>query len=81
MDDSEIKKNTNAGSRKKLLAIAGLIAAPITIFIIEFIRIGDTEKALLITTEMVKGCGWAFVVRFGLASLEIGVWAFWAFGG
>ena len=61
--------------------IAGLIAAPITIFLFEFMRIGDTEKALHVTTEMVKGCGWAFVVRFGLAALEIGVWAFWAFGG
>jgi hypothetical protein len=30
---------------------------------------------------MILGCGWAFIVRFGLAGVQIGLYAYWAFGG
>ncbi len=60
--------------------IAGLISVPIALYFFEYMRLRNSEQAFQITKELIKGCGWAFVVRFGLAALEIGVWAFWAFG-
>lgn len=63
-----------------LTPIVGLVSVPITLYLFEYMRLKNSEEALQITKEMIKGCGWAFVVRFGLAALEIGLWAFWAFG-
>ena len=61
--------------------IAGLISVPIALYFFEYLRLRNSEEAFQITKELIKGCGWAFVIRFGLAALEIGIWAFWAFGG
>jgi len=61
--------------------IAGLIVAPLTLYITEYIRLNDSEEALKITKGMVLGCGWAFVVRFGLGAIQIGLYAAWAFTG
>jgi len=61
--------------------IAGLIAAPTTLYITEYIRLKDSDEAMQITRGMIIGCGWAFIVRFGLGAVQIGLYAFWAFGG
>ena len=60
--------------------LAGLAAAPITLYLVEYIRLRDAEKAIHATRGMMLGCGWAFVVRFGLGAFQIGLFAFWAFG-
>jgi len=60
--------------------LAGLVVAPVTLYITEYIRLRDAEKAIHATRGMMLGCGWAFVVRFGLGAFQIGLFAFWAFG-
>jgi hypothetical protein len=55
----------------------GLLAAPLVLYAAEYMRRRDWEQALAITRGMVLGCGWAFVVRFGLGLLKIGLWALW----
>lgn len=55
----------------------GLIAAPLTLFAVEFLRLGDSVEALHITRGLVIGWGKAFVVRFGLGVLMILLWGAW----
>ncbi|MGD8457801.1 MAG: DUF456 domain-containing protein [Anaerolineales bacterium] len=64
-----------------LTPIAGLIVVPVTLYLTEYIRLKNTEEAMRITRGMILGCGWAFIVRFGLAGVQIGLYAYWAFGG
>lgn len=60
--------------------LAGLIAAPLALYISENIRLKNSEEAIRITRGLVMGCGWAFVARFVLGTIKIGIYAFWAFG-
>ena len=65
-----------------LTPLAGLAAAPLTLFLAEFFRNQqDSRKAWQITSGLLMGCGWAFVVRFGLGFLAVGLYLWWAFGG
>lgn len=62
--------------------LAGLIAAPLSLFLAEFFRNKqDGKLAWKITSGLMVGCGWAFVVRFGLGVVTMGLFAWWAFGG
>jgi uncharacterized protein YqgC (DUF456 family) len=61
--------------------LTGLVVAPVTLYINEYIRLKDSEEAIRITRGMVLGCGWAFVIRFGLGAIQIGLYAVWAFRG
>ena len=58
--------------------IAGLVAAPLAMYLVEYQRHRETETAWRITRSMMAGWGLAFVVRFGLGALKIGLWAIWA---
>ncbi|HUF37656.1 MAG TPA: DUF456 domain-containing protein [Anaerolineales bacterium] len=58
--------------------VGGLIAAPLILFLVEYRRQGDHEKALQTVKAMAIGWGWAFVIRFGLGAVMIGLWAVWA---
>lgn len=58
----------------------GLIAAPIALYLAEYLRLRDTDQALEATRAMVVGCGWAFFVRFGLGALAVLTWIIWAWG-
>ena len=58
----------------------GLIAAPIALYLAEYVRRRDWEQAIKVTRGMLIGCGWAFFVRFGLGIVKIGLWAAWAWG-
>lgn len=58
----------------------GLIAAPIALYLAEYVRRRDWDQALKVTRGLLVGCGWAFFVRFGLGTLKIGLWALWAWG-
>jgi uncharacterized protein len=62
-----------------LTPIVGLLLAPIGLYIYEYRRLGDKEKAKDITKGLALGCGWAFVIRFGLGILKIIAFLFWAF--
>lgn len=61
--------------------LTGLVVAPLTLYTVEYIRLKDAEQAIHVTRGMMLGCGWAFAVRFGLGAIQIGLFAFWAFGG
>ncbi len=56
----------------------GLIAAPLVVFLIEYIRQRDFKKALLTLRGLAIGWGSAFVVRFLIGAAMIGVWLVWA---
>lgn len=55
----------------------GLIAAPIFLFVYEYIRLRDHNKAWKVTKGMMIGCGWAFILRFGLGVVMIILWGLW----
>ena len=56
----------------------GLIATPIVLYAAEYTRQRDWRQAAEVTRSMVLGCGWAFVARFVLGIVQIGLWALWA---
>lgn len=57
----------------------GLIAALIGIFLVEMVRLKEFRKAWDSVKGMASGCGWAFVIRFGIGILMILWWLVWAF--
>ncbi len=59
--------------------LGGLIAAPLVLFGAEYLRQRNAHTAWKATRGYLWGCGWAFIVRFGLGVVMIGLWAlFWA---
>ncbi|HNB52301.1 MAG TPA: DUF456 domain-containing protein [Anaerolineales bacterium] len=58
--------------------IGGLIGAPIVLFVSEYNRVKDREKALTTVKALALGWGWAFVARFGIGVLMLGLWLVWA---
>jgi uncharacterized protein YqgC (DUF456 family) len=58
--------------------IGGILAALFTLFAIEWIRRKDWRKALTSIKGMLIGWGWAFVFRFIIGMIMIGLWLIWA---
>jgi uncharacterized protein len=58
--------------------IGGILAALLTLFGIEWIRRKDWRKALASIKGMLIGWGWAFVIRFIIGMIMIGLWLIWA---
>ncbi len=58
--------------------IGGILAALLTLFLIEWIRLKDWRRALSSMRGMLVGCGWAFVFRFIIGMVMIGLWLIWA---
>lgn len=56
----------------------GIPASFLAIFLFEFLRRNDWRQALQTTKSMAVGCGWAFVLRFFMGVIMIGLWAIWA---
>jgi len=61
-----------------LTPVIGVIAAPVALLVIEYVRLRDRQKAFDSTKTYVIGAGWAFLARFAVGLLMIGVWMFWA---
>ncbi len=59
----------------------GFIAAPLGIFTVEYIRVKDADQAFAAMRGLAIGCGWAFVVRFCIGVLMIGLWLLWLWKG
>ncbi|HEX2979904.1 MAG TPA: DUF456 domain-containing protein [Anaerolineaceae bacterium] len=59
--------------------LGGIIAALLAVFAFELIRHKDWKKALELTKGMALGCGWAFVARFGIGIVMIGLWLLWVY--
>jgi uncharacterized protein YqgC (DUF456 family) len=58
--------------------LGGLVVASLTLYIHEYLRLKDSDTAYTITKGLVLGCGWAAVVRFGIAAVQLSLWSFWA---
>jgi uncharacterized protein len=58
--------------------IGGILAALLTLFAIEWIRRKDWRKSLASIKGMLIGWGWAFVFRFIIGLVMIGLWLIWA---
>ena len=58
--------------------IGGILSALLVLFLIEWLRRKDWRKALTAMKGMLVGCGWAFVFRFIIGLIMIGLWLIWA---
>ena len=61
-----------------LTPIAGLIASPLSLLLMEYIRLRDRGKAFDTTKAYLIGAGWAFLARFTIGLMMVGVWMLWA---
>ncbi len=59
--------------------IGGLIAAPLVLYVMELRRLGDSEEAKIVVKALLTGWGLAFIVRFGLGVVMLGLWGIWAY--
>jgi len=58
--------------------VGGLIAAPLVLLALEYIRQRDFKKALVTLRGLAIGWGSGFVVRVLIGAAMIGVWLVWA---
>jgi len=58
--------------------LGGILSALLVLFLIEWLRLKDAKKALSSMKGMLVGCGWAFVFRFIIGLVMIGLWLIWA---
>jgi uncharacterized protein YqgC (DUF456 family) len=58
--------------------LGGLIASPLAVLLVEFLRGRDLSKALRATRGLATGWGLSFLARFGIGVLMIVLWLFWA---
>lgn len=61
--------------------IGGLIAAPLAIYGLEYWRTRDRAQALESLRGLATGWGLAFVVRFGIGLVMMGLWWLWVWKG
>jgi uncharacterized protein YqgC (DUF456 family) len=57
--------------------VGGVIGGPLVLYLSEYNRVRDRDKALATVKALAIGWGWAFVARFGLGALMIGLWGVW----
>lgn len=55
----------------------GLIAAPLSVLLLEYRRIGDWEKAWASLRGLIAGWGLAYFVRLGIGFLLMALWWVW----
>jgi len=55
----------------------GLLVAPLAVFLIEYRRLQDHEKAWKVTRGLLIGFGQSFVVRFVLGGVMLTLWIIW----
>jgi hypothetical protein len=61
-----------------LTPLAGLVAAPLGLFLAELHRLKDRRAALKSAKAYMIGWGWAFGARFAIGVVIIGSWMLWA---
>ena len=59
----------------------GLVLAPLALLVAEYLHQRDLHQAWEAAKGYLIGCGWAFVARFSLGVIMIGLWAYWAWRG
>ncbi len=58
--------------------IGGILAALLTLFGIQWVRLKDPRQALNSLKGMLIGCGWALLFRFIIGLVMVGLWLVWA---
>jgi len=58
--------------------IAGLVAAPAGVFLVEFIRRKKWREALSVSWSLMVGWGWSIGIRITIGIAMIGLWMIWA---
>jgi uncharacterized protein YqgC (DUF456 family) len=58
--------------------LGGILAGLLVLFLIEWLRLSNWKKALDSMKGMLIGWGWAFVFRFIIGMIMIGLWLIWA---
>ena len=58
--------------------VGGLVAAPLVVLLLEYLRQHDIQRAWLTVRGLLIGWGASFVVRFFIGLAMIGLWAVWA---
>lgn len=61
--------------------IGGIIAAPLAILVLEYLRVSDWNKAWQALRGLATGWGLAFVIRFVIGVLVMGLWWVWVWKG
>jgi len=61
-----------------LSPIAGLAAAPISVFLVEFIRRKKWREALHVAWSLMVGWGWSISIRITIGFVMMGLWMIWA---
>ncbi len=59
----------------------GIIAAPLSILLLEYLRVKDWKKAWQALTGLTLGWGLSFAARFGLGMVIVLLWALWVWKG
>lgn len=57
--------------------LGGIIAAPLILYLTEYLRIRDHRRARHVTANLLTGWGLSFLARFGIGLVMIIVWAIW----
>jgi len=58
--------------------VGGIIAAPLVVLLLEYVRLRDINKALASLRGLAIGWGASFVVRIFIGLAMIGVWLVWS---
>jgi uncharacterized protein YqgC (DUF456 family) len=58
--------------------LGGIMAAPLVVLLLEYLRQRDINRALLTLRGLLIGWGTSFVVRFFIGLAMIGIWLAWA---
>lgn len=61
--------------------IGGIIAAPLSVLLIEYLRVGDIDKAWQALRGLATGWGLSFIARFGIGIVIMGLWWLWVWKG
>ena len=61
--------------------IGGIIAAPLAVFLLEFQRLRDRDKAFTALRGLATGWGLSFIARFIIGLVMMGVWWLWVWAG
>ena len=61
-----------------LPVVGGVLAALLTLFLVELVRLRNSKKAFNSMKGMLVGCGWAVVIRFIIGLVMVGLWMIWA---
>jgi hypothetical protein len=61
--------------------IGGIIAAPLAVLVLEYVRLRDWQKAWQALRGLATGWGLSFIVRFVIGFVMMGLWWLWVWQG